>query len=256
MHNADSAFVYYMKALKGGDAERNQAIYTSLIELAPLTSLDDHLEGSYGDSLARYTELKERMVQPQKIAAIEKEWIQNKMKKTNAKDRSMLYCLFALLLICSTGLYFYLRRKHRKQLTALYQDIKTTQLQRQSVESFYNNIWLPNVERFSHSAHYNIICDLLSEEEKLPEAKQKKIISDLYNEFASSINALSQYTPTSSIGQEDWFYIIMTYLNIPPRTIVRCLPSGTDALRKRKKRIQSKLAPEYFRLFFQGSGRK
>lgn len=263
MHNVDSAFVYYMKALKGGDGERNQAIYTSLIELAPLTSLDDHLERSYADSLAHYTELKERMVQPQKIAAIEKAWIQNKMIKTNAKDRSMIYGLIALLLVCGTGLFFYFRQKHQRQLASLHKTNETLLHEQEFNQQEYANteflhfrdeIWTPEMTAFMHSDVYDHLIDLLTGDsgDKLPQEVQLSLIADINAAFTNTIIAINPKTEMK-ISQDELFFLIAFYLDIKPRHIAKCYNCTADSLQKKKQRLKKKLPSLYSSFFFQNA---
>ena len=263
MNNADSAFVYYMKALDGDDIERKRDIYSFLIEISPYTDLDNYLEKSFADSLSHYTHLKEKMVKPQEIATIEKNWRQKKIQEESNRKNIRIFVLATLFMTIAVNVYFYIRRKHRRQLSSLHQfkeaklqelahtNEKIEKINSSEFNHFKSEVWTPEMNAFLLSDSFRNLNAITTIEpgEKLPQAKQIELITNINVAFSNTMIFINQISEVK-ISSDELFFLIVTYLDIKPRYIAKCFNCTAESLQKKKQRLKKKLPPLYSSHFF------
>ncbi len=259
--NVDSAKYYYKTSLQEvTSSEFKRDVYMELFSIANVEK-DSLSVNQYKDSLRIYTDLTSKSKYSD---AIRRLILQNENSSILWKDQwtFLLIAAFSLILIL-LGIYrkrvkqqnkeiinkIIIAEKENKTLQEKFQLAKISNEQQFSIKQFCDNILEPNVAQFKQTNHYEILKTMLHSNRILAQDKQFEIKNAVYIAFSQTLKKLEEHYD-GNISMDDWFYLIMTYMKFPLRTIARCYTIEKDSIRQRKGRIRKKMDIEYFKIFF------
>ena len=266
--NADSASFYFLKATKNSQIITRAMSFYHLFQLHRKAHPDWACD--YVDSFHIYKDSLYALRQTDKIERLTAAYRQEvDRQKEEADRRENAICLWGgigiTLLLCGTGVFFFVQRKKRRYLllekqlvanrlaaikeyvaeqnrrnpeewSAMYQEIAAIEMQT-LIGQFQQTAWQKRIHAIQKGNGKPF-------SKKEQEAFQKETLA-LFDELVKRLKA-----EHPQITKNDLLFCLLSLMNYPTSLIISCIGCKENTLRTRKHRLKEKLSKETFGYFF------
>ena len=266
--NADSASFYFLKATKNSQIITRAMSFYHLFQLHRKAHPDWACD--YVDSFHIYKDSLYALRQTDKIERLTAAYRQEvDRQKEEADRRENAICLWGgigiTLLLCGTGVFFFVQRKKRRYLllekqlvanrlaaikeyvaeqnrrnpeewSAMHQEIVAIEAQT-LIGQFQETVWQKRINAIQKGNGKPF-------SKKEQEAFQKETLA-LFDELVKRLKA-----EHPQITKNDLLFCLLSLMNYPTSLIISCIGCKENTLRTRKHRLKEKLSKETFGLFF------
>ena len=269
--NADSASFYFLKATKNSQIITRAMSFYHLFQLHRKAHPDWACD--YVDSFHIYKDSLYALRQTDKIERLTAAYRQEvDRQKEEADRRENAICLWGgigiTLLLCGTGVFFFVQRKKRRYLllekqlvanrlaaikeyvaeqnrrnpeewSAMHQEIAAIEAQT-LIGQFQETVWQKRINAIQKGNGKPF-------SKKEQEAFQKETLA-LFDELVKRLKA-----EHPQITKNDLLFCLLSLMNYPTSLIISCIGCKENTLRTRKHRLKEKLSKETFGYFFHGA---
>ncbi|WP_158100094.1 hypothetical protein [Bacteroides sp. An51A] len=269
--NTDSASFYFLKATKDPQISTRAMAFQNLSQLYRKAHPD--LAFVYADSFQIYKDSFYALRQTDKIERLTAAYRQEiDLQKEEADRRENAIYLWGgigiTLLLCGTGVFFFVQRKKRRYLllekqlvanrlaaikeyvaeqnrrnpeewSAMYQEIAAIEMQT-LIGQFQQTAWQKRINAIQKGNGKPF--------SKKEQAVFQKEILALFDELVKRLQA-----EHPQITKDDLLFCLLSLMNYPTSLIAACIGCKETTLRTRKHRLKEKLSKETFGLFFHSS---
>ena len=269
--NADSASFYFLKATKNSQIITRAMSFYHLFQLHRKAHPD--WACVYVDSFHIYKDSLYALRQTDKIERLTAAYRQEvDRQKEEADRRENAICLWGgigiTLLLCGTGVFFFVQRKKRRYLllekqlvanrlaaikeyvaeqnrrnpeewSAMHQEIAAIEAQT-LIGQFQETVWQKRINAIQKGNGKPF-------SKKEQEAFQKETLA-LFDELVKRLKA-----EHPQITKDDLLFCLLSLMNYPTSLIAACIGCKENTLRTRKHRLKEKLSKETFGYFFHGA---
>lgn len=266
--NADSASFYFLKATKNSQIITRAMSFYHLFQLHRKAHPDWACD--YVDSFHIYKDSLYALRQTDKIERLTAAYRQEvDRQKEEADRRENAICLWGgigiTLLLCGTGVFFFVQRKKRRYLllekqlvanrlaaikeyvaeqnrrnpeewSAMHQEIAAIEAQT-LIGQFQETVWQKRINAIQKGNGKPF-------SKKEQEAFQKETLA-LFDELVKRLKA-----EHPQITKNDLLFCLLSLMNYPTSLIISCIGCKENTLRTRKHRLKEKLSKETFGYFF------